>query len=178
MNNQQAVKTKKVPVYECRKVGTVSVDVGTIIIADPCRINSIAATQNPDDMVNSPLLPRGTHFNLKTGEGTLDEIARELVDPATPPKVPNPTALKDFGTSEGTFVTLNTGLGDGNYDVYAEIVNYGGVIGKRVAAIHMIFVNDEDLLPYRGSKKKIEVQIDPIAAIIEQIQNSVPSVTP
>lgn len=159
-------KTKKVPVYQFKKIGTVSVDVGTILIADPCRINSIAATQNPDDMVDSPLMPRGTSFDTKTGECTVEELGREIVDPATPAK-PNPTKLQDFGTSEGTFVTLNTGLGDGHYDVYAEVVNYGGWIGERVAAIHMQFVADEDLVPYRGSKEKVTVELGPIEEVLE-----------
>ena len=150
-----AKKTKKVPVYQYKKIGTVSVDVGTILIADPCRVNSIAATQTLDagghpDMVDSSLMPRGTCFNTRTGEGTVEELAREIVDPATPNRVPNPTRLEDYGTFEGTFVTLKTGFGDGYYDVYAETVNFGDgpLGGERIAAIHMQFVADEDLVPY------------------------------
>jgi hypothetical protein len=165
--NQTKKQTKKVPVYEMVKLGTVSVDVGTIIIADPCRINRIAATQNPDDvfgMVDSPLMPRGTRINTETGEGTVDELARELIDPEIPPTVPKPTKLEEMGHSEGKFITLSTGFGDGHYDVLAEVINYGGIMGKRIAAIHMRFVADEDLIPYRGSKKKIEVEVDLIEA--------------
>jgi hypothetical protein len=163
MSNKK--QTKKVPVYEIVKLGTVSVDVGTIIIADPCRINCIAATQNPDDvfgMVDSPLMPRGTRINTETGEGTVDELARELIDPEIPSTVPNPTRLEEMGHSAGKFVTLNTGFGDGHYDVLAEVINYGGIIGRRIAAIHMQFVADEDLHPYRGSKKFFEVEMNPI----------------
>jgi hypothetical protein len=173
-------KTKRVPVYEVVKLGTVSVDVGTIIIADPCRINRIAATQPPwadddptrPDMVNSPLMPRGTSFNTKTGEGTVEELAREIIDPAVPSKVPKPTKLSEFGTSEGKFVTLDTGFGDGYFDVMAEVVNYGGMMGKRIAAIHMLFVNAEDIEPYRGSKKKIEVEVNPFVEMIEYNQQN------
>src|SRR6266705_2347646 len=44
------------PVYRVEKIGTVTVDVGTIMILDPCRINALAATQDEDDMVSSPLM--------------------------------------------------------------------------------------------------------------------------
>ena len=36
----------------------------------------------------------------------------------------------------------------------AEIVDYGDLMGERVAAIHIQFVHDEDIEPYRKAYSK------------------------
>jgi hypothetical protein len=45
------------PAYRVQEIGTVTVDTGTIVILDPCRIESIAATQDHDNLIGSPLYP-------------------------------------------------------------------------------------------------------------------------
>ena len=49
------------PAYRVEEIGTVTVDTGSIVILDPCRIGRIAATQDQDDLVGSPLYPDRLH---------------------------------------------------------------------------------------------------------------------
>lgn len=42
------------PPYPVEEIGTVTVDTGTIVILDPCRIARIAATQDHDNLIGSP----------------------------------------------------------------------------------------------------------------------------
>ena len=46
------------PAYRVEEIGTVTVDTGTIVILDPCRIGSIGATQDHDNLIDSPLYPK------------------------------------------------------------------------------------------------------------------------
>lgn len=147
-----------IPIYRVEKIGTVSVDVGTIVILDPCRINSLAATQDPDDMMSSPLMPDISvePGQMLGGNGVSGDtnLTKQLLDPEQPPKAANPTRLDECGKTAGNALSLKTGLGDGEYEVLAEIIDYGGIVGQRIAAIHMQFVADEDLVPYRRKPKK------------------------
>jgi len=140
------------PAYRVEEIGTVTVDTGTIIILDPCRIGPIAATQDDDDLVRSPLNPDD---GLKPGD-RLDEnkLARQILDPAVPAK-DNPKKLKDYGTTAGNALSLKTGFGDGEYSVIAEIVDLGEPLGQRIAAIHIQFLADEDI---EAAKKRAEVE--------------------
>ena len=130
------------PSYRVEEIGTVTVDTGTIVILDPCRIGSIAATQDHDDLVRSPLYPDN---GLKPGD-RLDEnkVVRQILDPAVPAK-DHPKEFKDYGTTAGNALSLKTGLGDGEYSVIAEIVDFGEPFGQRIAAIHIQFLATEDI---------------------------------
>lgn len=44
----------------------------------------------------------------------------------------------------GNAVSLKTGMGDGEYSVTAEIVDFGESIGECIAAIHIRFIGTED----------------------------------
>ena len=130
------------PAYRVEEIGTVTVDTGTIVILDPCRIARIAATQDHDNLIGSPLYP---DCSIKPGSRVDDvTLARQILDPPTPAKE-NPKKLKDFGTMGGNALSLYTGFGDGEYSVIAEIVDFGEPIGQRIAAIHIQFVATEDI---------------------------------
>lgn len=130
------------PAYRVEEIGTVTVDTGTIVILDPCRIGSIAATQDHDNLIGSPLYP---DRSMKPGWRVDDvTLARQILDPPIPAKE-NPKKLKDFGTTGGNALSLNTGFGDGEFSVIAEIVDFGEPIGQRIAAIHIQFLATEDI---------------------------------
>lgn len=147
------------PAYRVEEVGTVTVDTGTIIILDPCRIGRIAATQNDDDLLGSPLYPR----NFLEPANRLDDVnlARQILDPAFPAKE-NPKKLEDYGTTAGNALSLKTGFGDGEYSVVAEIVDFGEPFGERVAAIHIQFLATEDI---EAAKKKTEDDADTLVDV-------------
>jgi hypothetical protein len=129
------------PAYRVEEIGTLTVDTGTIVILDPCRIGSIAATQD-HDLIDSPLYPKRA---IEPGDRLDDgKLVRQIVDPPVPAKE-NPKELKDYGTTAGNALSLKTGLGDGEYSVIAEIVNFGSLLGERIAAIHIQFLADEDI---------------------------------
>ncbi len=86
--------------------------------------------------------------------GQNDYLAKQLSVPEMPAKVQKPTRLDDRGRLGGNAMSVSTVSGDGEYEVMAEIVNYGGMFGERVAAIHIQFVADEDLLPYRSLQSR------------------------
>jgi hypothetical protein len=67
-----------------------------------------------------------------------------ILDPAIPAKK-DPKEPKDYGTSAGSAISLRTGLGDGEYSVIAEIVDFGEPFGQRIAAIHIQFLATEDI---------------------------------
>jgi len=144
------------PAYRVEEIGTVTVDTGTIIILDPARIGDIAATQNHDNLVSSPLYPDGS---LKPGQ-RVDEnpLARQILDPEVPAKE-NPKEIKDYGTSAGNALSLETGLGDGEYSVIAEIVNFGEPLRQRIAAIHIQFLGDEDIEAAKKQAKAARNQL-------------------
>jgi hypothetical protein len=130
------------PAYRVEEIGTVTVDTGTIVILDPCRIARIAEKQDHDNLIGSPLYPdRSTKPGWRVDDITL---ARQILAPPTPAKE-NPKKRKDFGTTGGNALSLNTGFGDGEYSVIAEIVDFGEPIGQRIAAIHIQFVATEDI---------------------------------
>jgi hypothetical protein len=130
------------PAYRVEEIGTVTVDTGTIVILDPCRIARIAEKQDHDNLIGSPLYP---DCSIKPGSRVDDvTLARQILDPSTPAKE-NPKELKDFGTMGGNVLSLYTGFGDGEYSVIAEIVDFGEPIGQRIAAIHIQFVATEDI---------------------------------
>lgn len=136
------------PAYRVEEIGTVTVDTGTIILLDPCRIGRIAATQDHDNLLGSPLYP---DRSIKPGDRLDDDkSARQILDPEVPAKE-NPKELKDYGTTPGNALSLKTGFGDGEYSVIAEIVNFGEPFGQRIAAIHIQFLADEDI---EGAKKQ------------------------
>jgi len=147
------------PVYRVEKIGTVTVDVGTIMILDPCRINALAATQKQDDpgyMCDSPLMPVGMGFKMdgsdgKTGKMVENELSKQIIDHPTPDKF-DP---KNYGTSGGNALSLSTGFGDGEYEVFAEIVDFGGILGERIASIRMQFIADEDIAEAKKLAKKL-----------------------
>lgn len=130
------------PAYRVEEIGTLTVDTGTIVILDPCRIGSIAATQDHDNLLGSALYPD----NALTPNRRLDDtvLSRQILDPAVPAR-DNPKELKDYGTSGGNALSLKTGFGDGEYSVIAEIVNFGSLLGERIAAIHIQFLATEDI---------------------------------
>jgi hypothetical protein len=130
------------PAYRVEKIGTITVDTGTIVILDPCRIGRIAATQDHDNLPFSPLYPDdGLTPNRRVDDKVL---SRQIWDPPIPGKE-NPKELKDLGTTGGHALSLHTGLGDGEYSVIAEIVNCGPLLGDRIAAIHIQFMATEDI---------------------------------
>lgn len=130
------------PAYRVEEIGTVTVDTGTIVILDPCRIARIAATQDHDNLIGSPLYPK---WAIEPGDRLDDgKLVRQIVDPPVPAKE-IPKKLKDFGTMGGNALSLYTGFGDGDYSVIAEIVDFGEPIGQRIAAIHIQFVATEDI---------------------------------
>ena len=137
------------PAYRVEEIGTVTVDTGTILILDPCRIESIAATQDHDNLIGSPLYP---DHSIKPGCWVDDvTLARQILDPPTPAKE-NPRKPKDFGTMGGNALSLSTGYGDGEYSVIAEIVDLGEPMGQRIAAIHIQFLSTEDI---EAAKKQV-----------------------
>ena len=103
--------------YCVENLGTVSVDTGTIVILDPCHIGRIAATQDPYNLVGSPLYPERS---IELGRyGDKERLVRQIIDPPVPGKE-NPKEIKDFGTTGGNALSIRTGLGDGEYSVIAE----------------------------------------------------------
>jgi integrase len=126
------------PAYRVEKIG----DTGTIVILDPCRIGRIAATQEHDNLPFSPLYPD----DALTPNRRVDDkvLSRQIWDPPIPGKE-NPKELKDLGTTGGNALSLNTGVGDGEYSVIAEIVDFGEPFGQRIAAIHIQFLATEDI---------------------------------
>jgi hypothetical protein len=137
------------PEYRVEVLGTVTVDTGTIVILDPCRIESIAAMQDHDNLIGSPLYPV---CSIKPGwRVDYVTLTRQILDPPTPAKE-NPKKLKDFGTMGGNALSLNTGYGDGEYPVIAEIIDFAEPIGQRIAAIHIQFLATEDI---EAAKKQI-----------------------
>ena len=132
------------------KIGTVSVDTGTIVILDPCRIGRIAATEDHDDLLGSPLYPEN---GIKPGQRMDDSaLARQVVDPPLPAKE-NPKEPKDYGKTGGNALSLHTGFGDGEYSVFAEIVSFPPPIGERIAAIYIQFLADEDI---EATRKQVD----------------------
>src|SRR5580692_3560241 len=72
------------PAYRVEEIGTVTVDTGTLVILDPCRIGRIAATQDHDDLIGSPLYP---HRYIEPGDRLDDtRLSRQILDPAVPAK--------------------------------------------------------------------------------------------
>jgi hypothetical protein len=139
------------PAYRVEKIGTITVDTGTIVILDPCRIGRIAATQDHDDLIGSPLYPDdGLTPNRRVDDKVL---SRQIWDPPIPAKE-NPKELKDYGTTGGHALSLNTGFGDGEYSVIAEIVDFGKPFGQRIAAIHIQFLATEDI---DAAKKQVKI---------------------
>jgi hypothetical protein len=67
------------PAYRVEEIGTVTVDTGTIVILDPCRIGRIAATQDHDNLVRFSLYP---DQRLEPRD-RLDEnkLVRQILDP-------------------------------------------------------------------------------------------------
>jgi len=51
----------------------------------------------------------------------------------------------DYGTSGGNALSLRTGLGDDEYSVVAEIVDFGEPFRQRIAAIHIQFLASADI---------------------------------
>jgi hypothetical protein len=148
---KKAIKAMKAKptTYRIEEIGTVTVDTGTITILDPCRIKHFSE-QHEDSDPFSPLYPGiGRIEDGKLIPPPMDGLAVQLLDPECPAKVDKPTRLEDYGTTEGNALSLSTGFGDGEYTVVAEIVDYGEHVGERVAAIHIQFVHDEDIDPYR-----------------------------
>ena len=141
------------PAYRVEEIGTVTVHTGTIVILDPCRIGSIGATQDHDNLIGSPLYPDN---NLLTPNKRIDEavLSRQILDPETPGKE-NPKEIKDYGTSAGNALSLKTGFGDGEYSVIAEIVDFGEPLGQRIAAIHIQFLATEDV---KAAKKQAKAE--------------------
>lgn len=140
------------PAYRVESLGTVSVDTGTIVILDPCRIGRIAATQDPYNIVDSPLYPERS---IELGCcGDKQRLVRQIIDPPVPGKE-NPKEIKDFGTTGGNALSIRTGLGDGEYSVTAEIVDLGSFWGERIAAIHIQFLADEDI---EAAKNQVDPQ--------------------
>jgi hypothetical protein len=139
------------PPYRVEKLGTVTIDTGTLMLLDPCRINALAATQDRDGFLDSPLYPDDyLRPNTRADDSVL---SKQILDPATPAKVPDPQKLSDYGTTAGNALSLHTGLGDGEYTVTAEIVNYGGLWGERIAAIHIRFVDAADIAEAKRAVK-------------------------
>ncbi len=130
------------PAYRVEELGTVSVDTGTIVILDPCRIGNLAATQDHDNLLRSPLYPD----NAMTPNRRIDDpvLSRQILDAPVPAKE-NAKELKDYGTSGGNALSVRTGLGNGEYSVVAEIVDFGEPFGQRIAAIHIQFLVSEDI---------------------------------
>ncbi len=153
------------PVYRVEELGTVTVDTGTIMILDPCRIGRLAATQKDGNLVDSPLYPDDS---LKPNR-RMDEavLARQILDPEVPRKE-NPKKHEDFGTTAGNALSLRTGLGDGEYSVTAEIVDCGEPLGERIAAIHIQFMATEDInvkkLWKKSAKKNSEAAAEKATA--------------
>ena len=130
------------PAYRVEKIGTVTVDTGNIVILDPCRIGRIAATQDHDDLIDSPLYPDN---GIEAGQRVDDvKLVRQIVDPPVPAKE-NPKEIMDYGKTGGNALSLHTGFGDGEYSVIAEIVDFGEPLGQRIAAIHIQFLATEDI---------------------------------
>lgn len=130
------------PAYRVEEIGTVTVDTGAIVILDPCRIGRLAATQDHDNLPFSPLYPDDGLTPNRRVDDTV--VSRQILDPAVPAKN-NPKELKDYGTTAGNALSLNTGFGDGEYTVIAEIVDFGEPLGQRIAAIHIQFLATEDI---------------------------------
>jgi hypothetical protein len=139
------------PAYRVEEIGTVTVDTGNIVILDPCRIGSIAATQDHDNLNNSPLYPERA---IEPGDRLDDgKLVRQIVDPPVPARE-NPKEIKDYGKTGGNALSLRTGFGDGEYSVIAEIVNFPSPIGERIAAIHIEFLATEDI---DAARKQVEI---------------------
>ena len=95
-----------------KKIGQIGVDAGMVMIGDPCY------HLHAEERYRSPKF--GTSWNgfcASLGDGLSSQIGKLLA------------------------VVVQAGFGDGLYDVYADIEDYGD-LGERIKAVHVIFIED------------------------------------
>ena len=96
------------PAYRVEEIGTVTVDTGSIVILDPCRIGRIAATQDQDDLVGSPLYPDDAPSNPEIVWMTTNWLARFSILQC--PQRTIRRSLRTMGRPRGTLSAFGPGL--------------------------------------------------------------------
>lgn len=90
---------------------------------------------------------------VKLGEASVDSASLAVVDPAYRNQLSGqmPTGV-EFGTEDGPGVRFWAGFGDGGYDVWAWVVDYGedGETDERIAQVVVTLVDGEDLAVWRS----------------------------
>lgn len=107
-------------------IGTIGVDSGQIMLADPCYVDS---------------------FDSKDGDFAHDAIGREKPEHTnfSYAGACNVTLAKDQAgiIGNGLGAVCSSGFGDGSYPVYIKRTNEGSC-GDRIGAMMIVFIGDED----------------------------------
>jgi hypothetical protein len=106
---------RKAPGTTRKKVGVICIDTGTLALADLCYIDTVGFDSYPKN-------------------GLSRQIRKKLTA----------SAACKHRKSIPTVVTLMTGMGDGFYDVEAELVDMG-MFGQRIKGIHIEFISDREI---------------------------------
>jgi hypothetical protein len=88
---------------------------------------------------------------VKLGEVAVDGCRIGITDPSLVNNLTddNPTYNEHVGDPWGSGVAFWSGFGDGGYDVWAWVVDYGEDDGERIAQIVVTMINDKDLKEWR-----------------------------
>jgi hypothetical protein len=111
----EGMSKRKAPDTTWKKIGTLCIDTGTLALADPCYIDSAGLDSYPKN-------------------GLSRQVRKKLTA----------SAACKHRKSIPTVVTLMTGMGDGFYDVFAELVDMGA-FGQRIKGIHIEFISDREI---------------------------------
>jgi len=101
------------------KIGQVGVDSGQLLIADPCYI------RDQRGLAYDEILRART----ESGGGDMNQAPKYL-------------QLKYDQGHDGIGVVFNSGFGDGMYEVYATIEDFGDLGGERIVKVEVITVTD------------------------------------
>ena len=152
-------------------IGHVGVDSGTLVVCDPCYIDS--EWEDEDfELKYKAIHPDGKEEIIehcsKRWYKLIDDVNEgkiKLEDIQTPAKhnfsynAVSKATLKDEGYGQlnfkmghpGVAVAFRSGIGDGYYPIYAKIVDLGEPLGKRIAEIRIDMLDHPLLKP---AKKK------------------------
>lgn len=105
------------------KIGVVGVDAGLIWLGDPCYI---------------------LHKDADRAYEAIGKSWREFCDKLS--DTAHATQFDYDAGHPGLGVCVNSGLGDGQYNVEARIVDVPGW-GKRVAEVRIVFIDEKEMAP-------------------------------
>lgn len=108
-----------------KKVGTVYVDSGTIMVGDPCYTQGADASHASKDWMDFLAKTWPENFGLNaTPHGSMENVVPALGE-------------------KGVGMVVSSGFGDGEYPVYVKYSDEG-MFGTRVAEVKVVFIDDEE----------------------------------